>query len=199
MTVCWLIQSRICNLQLLYRTFAKNLDAQAYYQNLSKLVLFTSHFSPSTMASDRACVGERVTKNLACHKIAHVYHWISAAFNCGDPCCYAGARWGWMVPGGAQFPGQDGLAPPCSNLRSFGSCTEERTCDIVGDFQQPRQSFGAPVVTRSPGNCAPLLPLVTPLLLRRYQKRRFLTESHVLMFLLYPWSLIMLPQGETNC
>jgi len=35
-------------------------------------------------------------------------------------------------------------------------CIEESTCDIFG-------LFGAPMVTRSQGNCDPLAPLVTPL------------------------------------
>jgi len=45
-------------------------------------------------------------------------------------------------------------------------CIEEGTCDIVGTFRRPPQSFnppviGAPIVIRRPGNCA---PLVTPLI-----------------------------------
>jgi len=51
-------------------------------------------------------------------------------------------------------PGQEtGLAPPCSNLRSFGSkCTvlKKSAHDIVGNFEPP-------AVIRYPGNCA-LLP-----------------------------------------
>jgi len=38
-------------------------------------------------------------------------------------------------------PGQaTSLAPPCSNLSSFGSkcAVEESTCDIVGTFRHPR-------------------------------------------------------------
>jgi len=42
-------------------------------------------------------------------------------------------------------------------------CIEESTCDIVGTFYRSPQSFGAPVVIRRTGNCAPLAPLITPL------------------------------------
>jgi len=37
-------------------------------------------------------------------------------------------------------------------------CIEDSTCDIVGTFRSPPQSFCAPIVIRRPGNCAPLLP-----------------------------------------
>jgi len=44
-------------------------------------------------------------------------------------------------------PGHEAsLAPPCSNLRSFGSkCTvlKKVDCDIVGTFRRLPQSFGA--------------------------------------------------------
>jgi len=52
------------------------------------------------------------------------------------------------------------LAPPCSNLRSFGSkcAVKVSTCDIVVTFRRPPQSFGAPMVIRRPGNCAPPSP-----------------------------------------
>jgi len=58
-------------------------------------------------------------------------------------------------------PGQEAsLAPPCSNLRSFGSKSiyfiEETTCDIVGTFRHP------PAAIRRLGNCVPSPPLVTP-------------------------------------
>jgi len=42
-------------------------------------------------------------------------------------------------------------------------CVEESTCDIVGTFRRPPQWFGAPMVIRRPGNCVPLLPLITAL------------------------------------
>ena len=35
-------------------------------------------------------------------------------------------------------------------------CIEESTCDIVGSFRRPSHLFGAPVVIRRPGKCAPL-------------------------------------------
>jgi len=57
-------------------------------------------------------------------------------------------------------PGQEAsLAPPCSNLRSFGSkCTilKKVLVALLG-------LFGAPIVTRRQGNYAPLAPLVTHL------------------------------------
>jgi len=35
---------------------------------------------------------------------------------------------------------------------------EESTCDIVGTFRRPPQSFGTPArVIRHPGNCPPLI------------------------------------------
>jgi len=40
-------------------------------------------------------------------------------------------------------------------------CIEENTCDIVGTFRRLTQSFGAPIVIRRTGNCAPF-PLVRP-------------------------------------
>jgi len=64
-------------------------------------------------------------------------------------------------------PGQDaGLAPPCSNLRSFRKkmfCIEEGICHIVGMLRHFPHWFGAPIVIRLPGNCVPDAPLVTPL------------------------------------
>jgi len=59
-------------------------------------------------------------------------------------------------------PGQEtSLAPPCSNLRSFGS-----NCTVLKKvFVAFLGVFGAPTVIRCPGNCAPLASLVTPLLL----------------------------------
>ena len=65
-------------------------------------------------------------------------------------------------------PGQEkSLAPPWSNIRSFGSkCTvlKESTCNIVGTFgvpcshSAPSQWSGALVVTWRPGSCASLPP-----------------------------------------
>jgi len=51
------------------------------------------------------------------------------------------------------------LAPPSSNLKSFGSkCTVmKRVLVTLLEF------FGNPIVIRRPVNCAPLGPLVTPL------------------------------------
>jgi len=40
-------------------------------------------------------------------------------------------------------------------------CIEESTCDIVGTFRRPEQSFGAPIVIVSRG-MGPPFPLVTP-------------------------------------
>ena len=42
-------------------------------------------------------------------------------------------------------------------------------CDIVGTFRRPSQWFGAPMVTRLPGNCAPL-----PSSLRAWSQRTFI-------------------------
>jgi len=58
-------------------------------------------------------------------------------------------------------PGQEaGLAPPWSNLRYLGSkCTVLKK--VLCDISAAPQSFGAPVVIRCPGNCA---PLVAPLM-----------------------------------
>ena len=56
-------------------------------------------------------------------------------------------------------PGQEAsLAPPCSKqvFRKQTYCTEESTWDIAGTFRRLPQWFGAPIVTRCPGNCAPL-------------------------------------------
>jgi len=44
-------------------------------------------------------------------------------------------------------------------------CIEENTYDIVGTFRRPPQCFDAPIVTRLPGNCATLAPLVTPVVI----------------------------------
>ena len=52
-----------------------------------------------------------------------------------------------------------GLAPLCSNLRSFGS-----KCAVLKKvFVTLLGLYGAHIVIRRPGNCAPLAPLVTPL------------------------------------
>ena len=52
-----------------------------------------------------------------------------------------------------------GLAPLCSNLRSFGS-----KCTVLKKvFVTLLGLYGAHIVIRRPGNCAPLAPLVTPL------------------------------------
>ena len=54
-------------------------------------------------------------------------------------------------------PGQEtSLAPPCSNLRSFGSKSAESTCDIVRTFQRPNND-SAPGELRPP--CSPSLHL----------------------------------------
>jgi len=66
-----------------------------------------------------------------------------------------------MAPGARSMFGA-----PCSNLRSFWKqmhCIQESTCDIVGIFRRPPQSFGAPIVIRHPGNCALLPPSLRPL------------------------------------
>jgi len=65
--------------------------------------------------------------------------------------------------GGWRLGQEASLAPPRSNLRSFGTeanALHWSSCDIVGTFWRPRQS----VVIRRPGKCVPLDPLVTPLL-----------------------------------
>ena len=38
-------------------------------------------------------------------------------------------------------------------------CIEGSTCDIVGNFRHPPQSFGAPIVIQRPANCSLLAPL----------------------------------------
>jgi len=47
-------------------------------------------------------------------------------------------------------------------------CIEESTCDIAETSAPPQPNrataVGAHIVIRCPGNCAPLPPLVTPLL-----------------------------------
>jgi len=86
-------------------------------------------------------------------------------------------------------PGQEaGSVPPCSNLRSFGSkCTvlKKVVVTLLG-------LFGATRSDTTPGNCAPLPPLVTPLsdshsfitvefacilILRGFGKRFYLNKS----------------------
>jgi len=42
-------------------------------------------------------------------------------------------------------------------------CIEESRCDTVGTFRRTPLLFGAPIVIRRPGNCAPFAPLLTPL------------------------------------
>jgi len=37
-------------------------------------------------------------------------------------------------------------------------CIEGSTCDIVGNFRHPPQSFGAPIVIQRPANCSLLAP-----------------------------------------
>ena len=54
-------------------------------------------------------------------------------------------------------------------FRKHMYCIEESTCDIVGTFRRPSQWFGAPIVTRRPGNCAPL-----PSSLRAWSQRTFI-------------------------
>jgi len=63
------------------------------------------------------------------------------------------------------YQGQEtSLGPSYSNLRLFESkcAVEEITCDIAVTFRRPLQSFGAPIVIRRPGNCAPPCHPVTP-------------------------------------
>ena len=82
------------------------------------------------------------------------------------------AIWGLCRQGCNQVrwrPGQEASLPPqCSNLRSFESeCNvgEERTCDIVGTFRRPLQSFGAPRNDSAPnGLCPSCCPSLRPCL-----------------------------------
>ena len=67
-----------------------------------------------------------------------------------------------MAPGARSKFGAPMFEP--EDFRKQMYCTEESTCDIVGTFRRPPQSFSAPVVIWRPGNCAHLAPLVTPLL-----------------------------------
>jgi len=41
-------------------------------------------------------------------------------------------------------------------------CIEESTCDIVGTFRRPLQTFGAPHSDSAPGDLRPPFPLITP-------------------------------------
>ena len=60
---------------------------------------------------------------------------------------------------------------------------ERSTCDIVRTFWLPPQSFGAPVMIRHPGNCAPLSPLVTPLaVIANICEALFVTMHSVMAF-----------------
>jgi len=65
-------------------------------------------------------------------------------------------------------PGQEAsLVPPYSNLRSFRSkCTVLKKVIVIllGLFGVPSNHSSPPAVIWRPGNCSPLAPLVTPLL-----------------------------------
>ena len=56
---------------------------------------------------------------------------------------------------------------------------EESACDIVWTFRPPPQWFGAPMVTRRPGNCSPLAPLVRRL---RWSERNRSVFSQLYFF-----------------
>jgi len=59
-----------------------------------------------------------------------------------------------MVPGAKNKFGAPMFAPKVFRKQMYS--IEESTCDIVGTFLRP-------AVIRCPGNCAALVPLVTPL------------------------------------
>ena len=66
-----------------------------------------------------------------------------------------------MTPGA-----EANLAPPCSNLRSFGSKYRllywRKHLWYCWDFRRPPQWFGAPIVIRRPGKWAPLPSSLRP-------------------------------------
>ena len=71
-----------------------------------------------------------------------------------------------MAPGARSKFGVPMFEPEVFRKQMY--CIEERTCDTVGTFWRPSQSFGARgIVPRCP-------PLVTPLIRRLMQKWKFL-------------------------
>jgi len=66
-----------------------------------------------------------------------------------------------MAPGARSKFGAPMFVPEIFRKQMY--CIEESICDIVGTLWRPPQWFGAPIVIRHPGNCAPLAPLVTTL------------------------------------
>jgi len=124
-----------------------------------------------------------------------------------------------MAPGARSKFGTPMFEPKAFPEQIY--CIEESTCDIVGPFRRPPQSFPAPAVIRRPvvirqqGNSAPL-PLVTPLCLRpgvrsrttsnfgwlEEEPERNIFRSEVLEhFQSHPlcrWSLILVPLNPKN-
>jgi len=80
-----------------------------------------------------------------------------------------------MAPGARSKFGTPMFEPEI--FRKHISCIEESTCDIVGTFRHPSQSFGAqqsfgsPTVIGRPGNCDPFGTLVTSLHNAHYEVR----------------------------
>jgi len=59
-----------------------------------------------------------------------------------------------------RLDGARSKAPPCLNLRSYGSkftVLKEVFVTLLGNFHDP-QSVGVPIMIRRPGNCLPLAP-----------------------------------------
>ena len=90
-----------------------------------------------------------------------------ARHQCSIHCESRHVAQGLVAPGAKS---KFGIAPPCSKLRCFGSkCSvvKKVLVTLLGLSGAPRghsappQWFGASIVTRSPGNYAPLAPLPT--------------------------------------
>jgi len=66
-----------------------------------------------------------------------------------------------MAPGARSKFGAPMFEPEVFRKQMY--CIEECVCDIVGSLWRHPQRIGAPIEIRRPGNCVPLVPLVTPL------------------------------------
>jgi len=86
-------------------------------------------------------------------------------------CCANEARFLRLLPQQGRTevkwcPGQAaGLAPPCSNLKSFGSkCTElkKEFVTLLGLYGATRSDLVPPIVIWRQGICAPLPPRYAP-------------------------------------
>jgi len=66
-----------------------------------------------------------------------------------------------MAPGAGSKFGAPMFEPEVFQKQIY--CIEENACDIAETFHRPAQLFSAPIMIRRPWNCAPLAPLVAPL------------------------------------